>query len=390
MKIGIFAIGGRLNGSWILIAGVLIACNESSNGSLQTNIQSAYQDCDKREIGLLKKMNNVQTVFEDCGSNHITHYNWSTDGQLLYFQLFETGYLLNPTNQGVDPVPVGSPVGRGTWITTSRLAVPVKGDTSGSVLLALYHTGGMLDKFALKGSEPQDLQIYDEQNILLTMIDAGVRKAFLFNHMDQSTTEVFPFLSSHESINNLEWASEAKLLAVTDNTGASLYDDKGSLLKRFEGVKRATPHADGNYIALEVDGTAIPTIPLESVTYKTDKAKAREEARRQKQLEALPSWMPKETIPPEIHIYNLKLNRRYRLKNAFGSTLIWYRAQKYFATFTLRGLGGNLVNPNVGFMDIGIPLLMADEGDFPSSIELISSETEVEKPTTLTEKPTTP
>ena len=103
---------------------------------------------------------------------------------------------------------------------------------------------------------------------------------------------------------------------MTDETGASIYDKQGMLLKRFEEVNRATPHSDGNYIALEVDGTAIPTIPLESVTYKTDKAKAREEARRQKQLDALPEWMPKETIPPEIHIYNIKLNRRYRLKNA--------------------------------------------------------------------------
>ena len=339
--------------------------------SLTENIYNVYQDCSTNQIAFLKSTNNVQTIFEDCGSNYIFNFDWSPDGQLFYFQLFDTGYILNPTNKGVDNLPIGIPISRGVWVHQSQLVVPVVEQKDAKPHLAFYLLAGMLDTYEIPGTDPADVQLYKDNTVLLTFIDeSGKRRPYTFDQGSAKFTRVFSFL---DEVQNFHVAVKANLITYTNGTGTHILDMIGTELATFPEVKRAIPHPEGVYVALELDGTPITTLDQGYGTYKTPEAQKRAEERRKQKLEDLPDWMPKEVVPPVLDMYNVENKRRYRLQNVYGERFVWYTAEKYYCSFYVRGIGGKLINQNVGFMDLAVPLLMSDNGDVPSSIQLISN-----------------
>jgi len=345
--------------------------NFYSDNSLTENIAETYRDCDKKEIALLKKMNNIQTLFEDCGSNYISEFDWSPDGSLVYFQLFTGGYILNPETKGVDNIPVGIPIDRGTWLHQNQLVIPVIKEKNANPELAFYLTGGLIDKYPIPGKDPRDVQtLGKDKKILLTYVDeSGKRLPYTFDQSSQTFSRIFPFIKS--DIQNIDVATKANLLSYTDENGNHIVDLKGNSIIDFPKVKRAVPHPEGTYIALETDGKPISPLHQGDVTYRSPEANARDEARMKKELENLPKWMPKEVIPPEIHIYNTENKNRYRFTKFYGDNFTWYEAQKYYCSFYLQGINQQMFNPNVALTDLGVQLLMADNGDNPSSIEII-------------------
>ena len=75
---------------WILTA--LLGCSREdyyADRSLYDNIREVYEDCEEGKIAFLKRKANIQTMFTDCGSNNIYHYNWSSDGRLFYFHFYQ-------------------------------------------------------------------------------------------------------------------------------------------------------------------------------------------------------------------------------------------------------------------------------------------------------------
>ena len=305
-------------------------------------------------------------MFTDCGSNNIYNFDWSPDGTLFYFQLFTNNFILNPENQGVDQLPVGKPIGRGIWLHQSALVIPVIEKDDGPHLLTVYFTGGMFNNYTIPGTDPTDLQVYDDQTILLTFKDeSGDRNPYFFSEKD-GFIRAFPFVSN---IKNIDAAVKVNLLSYTDDSGNHITDLNGKSIVDFPKVKRAIPHPDGTYIALELDGKPLPPIDLGDGKYKDPEVQKREELRRKKKIENLPDWVPREIIPPEIHVYNVDAQKRYRITQFYGERFQWYPTQKYFCSFYIKGIEGQLINQNIALTDIGVSLLMADNGDFPSSIE---------------------
>ena len=55
--------------------------------SLTQSLEDSFEDCNEKEIAFLARKQNIQTAFENCGSNYFNHFRWSPSGLLLYFQL---------------------------------------------------------------------------------------------------------------------------------------------------------------------------------------------------------------------------------------------------------------------------------------------------------------
>ena len=353
---------------WLLAA--LIGCSREdyyAERSLYDNIREVYEDCEEGKIKFLKRKANIQTLFTDCGSNNIYHYNWSPDGRLFYFQLFTNNFIMNPENQGVDQLPIGKPIGRGIWLHETALVVPIIETDDGPPMLSIYLTAGMMQNYEIPGTKPADLQVYQDKTLLLTMIDeSGKRRPYFFSEAE-GFSRAFNFL---DSVLNIDVAQGVDLLSYTNDSGNHLTTLSGESLADFPTVKRGIPHPDGKYVALELDGAPLPPIDLGDGKYKNPEVRKREEKRRQQKIDSLPDWVPKELIPPEINIYNVEQKRRYRIKNFFGERFEWYPKQKYFCSFFIKGIEGQLIQQNIALTDIGVALLMADNDNFPSSIEM--------------------
>jgi len=199
------------------------------------------------------------------------------------------------------------------------------------------------------------------------MIDeSGKRRPYFFSEAD-GFTRAFEFL---DAVINIDAAVNANVLSYTNQSGNHLVTLTGESIADFPLVKRAVPHPEGKYVALETDGAPLPPIDLGDGKYKNPEVRKREEKRRQQKIDSLPDWVPKEIIPPEINVYNLENKRRYRIKNFFGNRFEWYPNQKYFCSFFIKGIDGQLIQQNIALTDIGVALLMADNDNYPSSIEL--------------------
>ena len=350
---------------WLLLS--LLGCSREDFYAEQTltqSVKNVYDDCDAGRIGFLKRKTNIQTIFSDCGSNNVYNFDWAPNGSLMYFQAYTNAFILNPENQGVDQLPIDNPSDKGVWFNDQTIIVPVTDRKSAKSALAVYHLSGKSKNYEVPGTLPKDLQRYDNQNILLTLIDeSGKRVPYTFNETD-GFIRVFPFLTD---VNNVNAAPSANLLGYADDTGAHIVNLNGDTIADFPTVQRQ-PTSEGQYIALEVDGEPchLWTRVTESMCYLIQE---REENDGNNGLMVYRNGS-REVAPTEIHIFNVDNKRRYRITNFFGEKFQWYEAQKYFCSFYVRGLGGQFINQNVALTDIGVALLMADNGDFPSSIEL--------------------
>ena len=298
---------------WILAT--LLGCSREdyyADRSLYDNIREVYEDCEEGKIAFLKRKANIQTLFTDCGSNNIYHYNWSPDGRLFYFQLFTNNFIMNPENQGVDQIPIGKPIARGVWLHETALVVPVVESDDGPPMLSVYLTAGMIQNYEIPGKEPADLQVYKDKTMLLTMIDESQKRRPYFFTEASGFSRAFEFL---DSVQNINVAEGANLLAYTDDKGTHLTDLMGTSLAEFPDVKRAIPHPEGKYVALETDGAPLPPIDLGDGKYKDPEVRREKRNVDNKRSIVYQIGYPKKLIPPEINVYNVENKRRYRIKN---------------------------------------------------------------------------
>ena len=92
--------------------------------------------------------------------------------------------------------------------------------------------------------------------MLLTMIDdSGTRRPYFFTESD-GFTRAFEFITE---VGNINVAANANLLAYTDAKGTHLTDLTGASIAEFPDAKRAVPHPDGKYVAIETDGAPSST-----------------------------------------------------------------------------------------------------------------------------------
>ena len=353
---------------WLIMS--LMGCSREdfyATQSLSQSVKNVYDDCDEGRIGFLKRKSNVQTIFSDCGSNNVYNFDWSPNGTLMYFQAYTNAFILNPENKGVDQLPVDSPTDKAVWLNDQTIIIPVIDSSTNKPTLTVYQITGELTKHAIPGSKPQDLQRYTDGKILLSIVnDSGKRVPYSFGSTS-GFERVLPFVNE---VNNISAAPNVDLLAYADASGTHITKMTGESIVDFPDAHRGIPHPEGKYIALEVDGAPMAPVDMGDGKYKAPEVQEREEKRRQQRIDNLPDWAPQEVIPPEIHVYNVENQRRYRMTQFFGAHFQWYPTQKYFCSLYIQGIGGQFINPNVGLTDIGVALLMADNDDYPSSVEL--------------------
>ena len=82
-----------------IVAGLLllgVGCRPNPNEATFTqNVGSAFQECRSQEVRFLAGKHNFMTAFDPCGSNNFQQYAWNPAGTHLYFQLTQSGHIMN-------------------------------------------------------------------------------------------------------------------------------------------------------------------------------------------------------------------------------------------------------------------------------------------------------
>lgn len=362
-----------MNAFFLLAA---LSCSRDAmygNASLTQSLEASFEDCDEKEIAFLARKQNIQTAFDNCGSNYFTHFRWSPSGLLLYFQLFQGAYILNGETQGITALPITRPTDNAIWMSEGQLIFPSRQeDENQPELINVYNAGGFIDSFPSPVKEPRHFQHGpNKDEIYLSGLDSdGTRQIYTLNIPSRSISPAFPFHT--DGVDEFQFAKDSQLLTVTHQGHLWVYKE-AKLFFTLEDIKRAVPHPDGRYIALEVDGKPIIPIEKDVLGSLDPEMQKREERRRQQKAEELPDWMPKEIIPPEVHIISLEQLKRYRMSFFYGEKITWYEAQRYYISFYLRGIETHMINSNVGLTDLSIPLYALDKGDSSGKAELVGS-----------------
>jgi len=361
---------------------LLGACDREAlygQSSFTENVEAAYAACSSEEISFLSTKQNLQTAFANCGSNKFANFAWSPDGRFVYFRLTHGGHIMDGEAKTIEAVPTEGPIARPTWVNNDILAIPLpeaEGDPDGPLRLAIYnHVAHNMEMRELPGlSEIRDLQpSLEDRKLLLTAIRGGRRAALL---VDIDTGEISPaFPQISQPVERISLAPKADLLAWSGtDTTELLQASTGTSLAIYDGATRGIPHPDGRYLALE--GLGEPISPFDQRTWNeiSEEAQRREQARKEKWLETLPSWAPREQQPPEIQIVEISTGTRVRITGFFGDHVEWYAPRKYFMSFMLWGIEGKQVNRNVALTDLAERMRMVSKGEVPHGVELVLTE----------------
>lgn len=360
----------------------LAACERDDlygSSSFSENVEKAYTDCDPREIEFLAVKHNLQLAFDECGSNQFAHIAWSPNGEQLYFQLSSGGHLLDAQKTTVETVPTEVPGERPVWVSNDRLMLPLLPNPKATVggtgwRLADYNRAARtLEVIPFPVTEPSDLHPAGEgSDLFFTAKDeGGQRRPYRLRRDEGKVERAFPFIDA--PVEDLVVEAGPGLIGWADATGGHLVRlADGATIASFPGVKRVIPHPEGRYVALELPGKPIPLFDQRAWGELSPEARKREEARREKFVQGLPEWMPRESIPPELHIYDVEKARRYRLSAFYGDRFEWWRPMNYWASFLLWGIEGKQLHRNVAISDLAERLRLADRGETPTGIEVFA------------------
>ena len=368
------------------------ACERDSlydDADLTENVAKAYEECEPTEIEFLTRKNNIQLVFDACGSNNFAAFEWSPNGIQIYFQLTHGGHILNAETGGLTTVPTETPISGGAWIRNGLLAVPiapsglVDATTSGEKASRLAKESGsfpriamydldasMLNVLPLSIREPKDLQsLGDGRQLVLTGLDeTGIRRPYRFDPATGEATRILPWLD--HSVDRLVYEAKSGLVAWSSGGETEVNKiDSGDSVLVLPDATRIIPHPDGRYWALETQGAPISPYFQRSWDEIPKQARERELERLKKWEEELPDWAPREIHPPELQIIDTTDGTRMRITAFFGDHFEWYTPKNYFCSFMLWGVEGKQLHRNVGLTDMAEKLRMIGQGDTPLGIE---------------------
>lgn len=361
-----------------------------SEATFTENVARAYAECDEGEIRFLAGKHGIQLAFDECGSNKFSAIDWSHDGQVLSFHLTHGSHLLDAETMRIENMPTETPIAGSAWIRPGLLALPLGPSESageeGPLRIAYYdRTARTLDyvELPLGYADPMDLQPAVESSdvIALSLVGSdGVRRPYQFDRNVQEVTRILPFLDG--PVERFSLAPSADLVAWSSpETTELLRVSTGESLHVFNNVKRAIPHHEGRYVALELEGEPISLFDQRTWNEMSPEAQERELRRKEKWLETLPEWAPREARPPELHILDLAKNQRYQVTAFHGDHFEWYRARNYWSSFILWGIEGKQLHRNVAVTDIAERLRMLDKGEVPLGMALVTLEgTPIESP----------
>lgn len=354
-----------------------------SEATFTENVARAYAECDEGEIRFLAGKHGIQLAFDECGSNKFSAIDWSHDGQVLSFHLTHGSHLLDAETMRIENMPTETPIAGSAWIRPGLLALPL-GPTEaagpeGPLRIAYYdRTARTLDYVELPAgySAPLDLQPAAEgsDKVALSLVGPdAVRRPYAFDRSTEEIARILPFLEG--PVERFSLAPAADLVSWSSpETTELLRISSGESLHVFGGVKRGIPHHEGRYVALELEGEPISLFDQRTWNEMSPEARERELRRKEKWLETLPDWAPREARPPELHILDLAKDQRYRVTAFNGDHFEWYRARNYWSSFILWGIEGKQLHRNVAVTDIAERLRMLDKGEVPLGMALVTLE----------------
>ena len=352
-----------------------------SDATFTDNVAVAYASCDDKEIGFLAAKHGIQLAFDACGSNKFSGIDWSPDGQVLSFSLTHGSHLLDADTMQIEVMPTETPLASTAWIRDGLLAIPLPpteaaGD-AGPLRIAYYDRAARTIDYVEMPTgytDPRDLQpaAATGDGVALSLIGPdGLRRPFGFDRNTGSLDRILPFLD--QPVDRFSLAPAADLVAWSSADSTELMrTSTGESLHVFAGVTRGIPHREGRYVALEVLGEPISLFDQRTWNELSPEARERELRRKEKWLETLPEWAPREAQPPEIHVVDLSKNERYRITAFFGDHFEWYAPRNYWLSFILWGIEGKQLHRNVAVTDIAERLRMLDKEETPMGVERLT------------------
>lgn len=317
---------------WWLVA--LAACVEEKEDG--TGAQSLL-DCDPAKIEDQAAKNQFQLVFSACGSNAFGDFAWSTDGHKLYYQLGMTSHVLladHPQRKtGVVPAPTA--VGPATWVSATRLVLPVGPDAAvkgGALRLATYDLETNAVTYVDLPADlrdPADLnRTRDPDAIFLTAVRGEApRKLYQVSLVDGATTPALEWLGP---IDTFTFTPAADAVVVGRGQTVTVHDaTTGQAKGAWTPATRGAIHPKGAWVVLEHEGAPIQLMSADGETPSGDPVK-----------------------PPMLSFANVATGDRWLLETMQGSKFEWYEITDLYGSFVLWGFDGRPYRRNIMLGDL--------------------------------------
>ncbi|MCB9676571.1 MAG: PD40 domain-containing protein [Alphaproteobacteria bacterium] len=352
-----------------LIAMLASCTYDPTVGTLPDNVGAAFAPCQESEIKFLATKHNFQTAFEPCGNNNFTAFAWSPDGSQLYFQLGQTGYVMDAVaeNRATTTVPTPSPIGAASWLSSTRIALPVgpgPEDQEGPNRIAVFDlaqksvfyrdTSFALVPDVLRSAQP------DHALVVGQSADGAPKTLVRMDLADGSTEKAFDWLE--DGFDTLTITPQADSLVVGRDNTVTHYLLDGTVKGTYTPALRGTVHPDGRWLALEHEGDEISIFYQRAWDDMSDAQRRREAQRAERLAETLPDSYPTTVRPPTLSFVDLNDGARWMLTSVHGEQFQWYEASPYYASFIFWGFEGKQFKRNVLLGQMGNRLRATEIG----------------------------
>jgi len=351
----------------------LVGCGaDPTQQTLSENVGAAFAPCNDSEIKYLARKHNFMLSFRACANNNFEQYAWSPDGRLLYFQLVTTPYVMDAEadTKNTSAVPVSTPVGPATWLTATRLVLPVgppaDAEPGAPLRLAMAEikqpSTFYVDLPVGFGSIEELTRGRTPGELLALATHQGTRGVWAIDSNTGEVTAPFPFLPV--GVHSMTFTPRQGVLAVgLPGDEVHLYDvDDGRRQATFAPAVRASLHPDGVWVMLEHLGEPVSIFYQRSWDELSEAARQRELRRLERFEETLPEQFPREVQPPTLSYANAITGDRYVLDSVYGKDFSWYEPTPHFGSFVLWGFEGKQYKRNVMLGNFTDRFRAADKG----------------------------
>jgi hypothetical protein len=356
----------------------LLACSyDPTVGTLPDNVGQAFAPCQESEIKFLATKHNFQTVFEPCGKNSFATFTWSPDGARLYFQLGQTGYVMNAAadDKQTITVPTPSPIGAADWLTANRLVLPVgPADDGGPNRIAVFD----VEQQAVFYRDVPHARVAavhrtaDPDSVLVEVAsgDDAPRALKRVALADGALSTGPEWITAFDTLDwvvttgiDVDTAPPAEVVVLGKGETVTLHDaTDGRVLSTFAGATRGSLHPGGRWLALERLGDSVSVFYQRAWDDMSERQREREQKRAERLAAGLPDSYPTTVQPPMIDLVDLNDGARWNLTSVHGSHYQWYEAQPYWASFIFWGFEGKQFKRNVLLGQMGNRLRATELG----------------------------
>lgn len=345
----------------------LFGCaSESGSGEPEPD---PFEACSAAEIESLAEKHGYMLVFEACGSNMFQDMSWSTDGHRLYYQLGMVHHVMDAsrTKKPVKVVPTPTPVGSTTWVSPTRLVLPLgpakEGDVEGPAKLAIYDvdTGSVFNVELEDLTEPTDLYPgADPSRVLLSAKHSGTRKVF---EVDLSTSEIREPFAWLQDVETFSYTAEGKGVVVGKGGVVTLYDaETGKPRGQWSPAKRGVLHKGGRWLALEHEGEPVSVLQPVGIEELPERERQIALAEAEERANQLPPELPRTVRPPTLSFVDTTTAKRFIVTAIQGSQFEWYESSDYYASFVSWGFERRQFRRNILLGDNARWLAGAEQG----------------------------